>query len=185
MVSNIFDGKKEESLESEKILITRSLLLDFAEKSESSDSSECSSVLTYQAGSDFKEKSATDDDDASLWSIQVNASTHDEDEEEVIEEEEEKEEDEDYYDEEDEEIDGEEDDGSLVDELCEGISKIFVNEKTVPKFAGKHKRFVYNSDDELVAEEEEDFAGVSPSILRLKGLPTPKGKHLRFPLEEE
>ncbi|GMY12229.1 APC membrane recruitment protein 1 [Fagus crenata] len=185
VVSNIFDGKKEESLESEKILITRSLLLDFAEKSESSDSSECSSVLTYQAGSDFKEKSATDDDDASLWSIQVNVSTHDEDEEEVIEEEEEKEEDEDYYDEEDEEIDGEEDDGSLVDELCEGISKIFVNEKTVPKFAGKHKRFVYNSDDELVAEEEEDFAGVSPSILRLKGLPTPKGKHLRFPLEEE
>nr|XP_023923991.1 APC membrane recruitment protein 1-like [Quercus suber] len=194
VIGNIFDGKKQESLESEKSLLTRSLLLDFTEKSESPDSSECSSVVTYQGvggGSDLKEKSATDDDDASLWSIQVNASsTHDEDEEEVIEEEEEYE---DYYDEDDEEIEGVEEDGGLVDDLCEGISNIFVNEKrAAPKFAGKHTRYVYNSDDELVGEEveraqqSEDVAGgVSPSIVRMKGLPTPKGKHVRFPLEEE
>ena len=194
VIGNIFDGKKQASLESEKSLLTRSLLLDFTEKSESPDSSECSSVVTYQGvggGSDLKEKSATDDDDASLWSIQVNASsTHDEDEEEVIEEEEEYE---DYYDEDDEEIEGVEEDGGLVDELCEGISNIFVNEKSAaPKFAGKHTRYVYNSDDELVGEEvecaqqSEDVAGgVSPSIVRMKGLPTPKGKHVRFPLEEE
>lgn len=169
MVSNIFDGKK----------------LDFSEKSESPDSSD-SSVLTYEAGaggSYCKEKSSAEDDDASVWSIQVNASTRDEDEEEIIEEE-------DYYDEEADEIE-EEEDGGLVDELCEGISKIFVDEKRVaPKFAGKHTRFVYDSDDELVGEEEgraeiEGSGGVSPSVLRLKGLPTPKGKHLRFPVQAE
>jgi hypothetical protein len=175
VVSNIFDGKK----------------LDFSEKPESSESS-VSSVLTYQVGvggSYSKEKSSAEDDDASVWSIQVNASTRDEDEEEVIEggggEEE------DYYDEEGDEIEEEEDDGGLVDELCEGIGKIFVDEKRVaPKFAGKHTRFVYDSDDELVGEEEEGAesegsGGVSPSVLRLKGLPTPKGKHLRFPVQEE
>ncbi|XP_065622532.1 uncharacterized protein LOC112035394 [Quercus suber] len=181
VIGNIFDGKKQESLESEKSLLTRSLLLDFTEKSESPDSSECSSVVTYQGVGGG----------SSLWSIQVNASsTHDEDEEEVIEEEEEYE---DYYDEDDEEIEGVEEDGGLVDDLCEGISNIFVNEKrAAPKFAGKHTRYVYNSDDELVGEEveraqqSEDVAGgVSPSIVRMKGLPTPKGKHVRFPLEEE
>lgn len=174
MVSNIFDGKK----------------LDFSEKSESPDSSD-SSVLTYEAeagagGSYCKEKSSAEDDDASVWSIQVNASTRDEDEE-VLEEE-------DYYDEEADEIEEEEEeeDGGLVDELCEGISKIFVDEKReAPKFAGKHTRFVYDSDDELIIGEEEGRAeiegsgGVSPSVLRLKGLPTPKGKHLRFPVQAE
>ncbi|KAJ7953121.1 Chalcone-flavanone isomerase family protein [Quillaja saponaria] len=173
-VSNIF-GQNQESIESQKSLITRSLLLDFSDKSEICDSSECSSVLTYQealAGeSESKEKSSTEDDDASVWSIQVNASTIDEDEEEIIEEEEENE------------------DGGLVDELCEGISKISVNEK-VPKFSGKHTIFVYNSDDEFVDEEEftqneDDDTASSPNILHLKGLPTPKGKHLRFLVEEE
>lgn len=172
MVSNIFDGKK----------------LDFSEKSESPDSSE-SSGLTYQAGSggsNCKEKSSAEDDDASVWSIQVNASTRDEDEEEVIEgggEEEDY-----YYDEEEaDEIEEEEEDGGLVDELCEGISKIFVDEKRMaPEFAGKHTRFVYDSDDELVGAENEGSGGaVSPSVLRLKGLPTPKGKHLRFPVQED
>lgn len=174
MVSNIFDGKK----------------LDFSEKSESPDSSE-SSGLTYQAGSggsNCKEKSSAEDDDASVWSIQVNASTRDEDEEEVIEGGGEEEEDY-YYDEEeaDEIEEEEEEDGGLVDELCEGISKIFVDEKRMaPEFAGKHTRFVYDSDDELVGAENEVSGGaVSPSVLRLKGLPTPKGKHLRFPVQED
>ncbi|XWS33858.1 hypothetical protein CRYUN_Cryun22dG0119100 [Craigia yunnanensis] len=56
-------------------------------------------------------------------------------------------------------------------------------------FTGKHTRFVYNSYDEIEGEEEcaesEDSADVSLDIIRLKGLPTPKGKHLRFPQEEQ
>ncbi|XP_028793916.1 acidic leucine-rich nuclear phosphoprotein 32 family member A-like [Neltuma alba] len=167
------------SPDSDKNQITRSLLMDFSDKSEISDLSECSSELAYQeVVGGGKDKPAAEDDDASIWSIQVNASTHDEDEEEVAEEEEE---DEEYYDE-----DEEYDDGGLVDELCEGLNKISVNERAVPKFEGKHTRFVYNSDDELVGEEEEEKENeeASPSVLHLKGLPTPKGKHLRFPEEE-
>ncbi|KAA8547479.1 hypothetical protein F0562_003657 [Nyssa sinensis] len=195
MITEIFDGKNQEGLESEKSLITRSLLLDFTEKSESPDSSECSSVLTCNGGeSESKEKSSTEDDDASIWSIQVNASTRDDEEEEEEEEDDEGgieeagEEEEDNYD--DYEGVEEEDDG-LVDELCQGISKISVNgDRKMAKFTGKHMRFVYNSDDELEGEEEcggESGASstVSPGIWRLKGLPTPKGKHIRFQEEME
>lgn len=39
---------------------------------------------------------------------------------------------------------------SDVDELCEGMSKISVNNGG--KFTGKHIRFVYNSDGELEGE---------------------------------
>ncbi|KAH7519927.1 hypothetical protein FEM48_Zijuj08G0089300 [Ziziphus jujuba var. spinosa] len=176
---------QEESLESQKSIITRSLLLDFSEKSEVYDSSECSSELTYQGfgetESERKEKPNPDDDDASIWSIQVNASTHDEDEEEEVKEEEDG--GDDFYREEYDEIEEEEED-ELVDSLCDGMSKINVNEekKMLPKFEGKHIRFVYNSDDEIEENGVEDE--VSPTIVRLKGLPTPKGKHLRF-FEEE
>ncbi|KAF9592591.1 hypothetical protein IFM89_016042 [Coptis chinensis] len=76
----------------------------------------------------------------------MNTSTRDEDEEEEIEEEDYNEEEETDY----EEHDGEE--GGLVDELCEGISKIFLQKKTLPDFEGKHIRFVYNSDGELKGE---------------------------------
>ncbi|XVF15907.1 hypothetical protein REPUB_Repub09cG0196900 [Reevesia pubescens] len=185
VVSGIFDGMKQEmSLESQKSQITRSLLLDFSEKSESSDSSECDSVVTDQGvitgdSSAGKEKASPDDETASIWSIQVNASTHDEDEEEIIEEMG----DDDYYEEEEEEE--EEDDGGLVDELCEGLSKISMKEI----FRGKHTRFLYNSDDDDEMEGEEECRGVEDSsaddIIRLKGLPAPKGKHLRFPLEDQ
>lgn len=159
MVSDIFDGN---SPQSEKSVITRSLLLDFSEKS-----------------------SATDDDDSSVWSIQVNASSiRDEEEEyeEGMEEEEEEGEDEDedeYYCENEEEV-------GLVDELCEGMRKINVNEgKRMAELKGKHMRFVYNSDDEIIEVKDEGESGVSPNVLRLKGLPTPKGKHLRFHEEEK
>ncbi|KAA0052962.1 hypothetical protein IC582_015101 [Cucumis melo] len=187
---DLFNGKKQEENQ-----INRSLLLDFSEKSETNDdeatSSDCSSVLTHQ---DKFSKSSTlslspsqDDDNSSLWSIQVNASSHDEDEEdEDIEEEEEEDV---IEDEEDEE--GADYDGGLVDELCKGISKISVNEKgEAEEFVGKHTRFVYNSEDEMIEEVSDESrggggGGVSPSILRLKGMPTPKGKHLRFGYEEE
>uniref|UniRef100_A0A6N2LNX6 Uncharacterized protein n=1 Tax=Salix viminalis TaxID=40686 RepID=A0A6N2LNX6_SALVM len=185
-VSEIFDVKKQDSLESQKSL-TRSLLLDFSEKSESIDSSDCSYALTYQGDNCevITSESKENDDNASIWSIQVNASTNDEEEqEEVIEEEEEE-----YFcyrvnyeDAEDEEA---ADVGGLLDELCEGISKISVKEKVMAKFEGKHTRFAYNSDDEIVEEvadcEDED----SDDDFRLKGLPTPKGKHIRFHTEEE
>ncbi|CAK9145337.1 unnamed protein product [Ilex paraguariensis] len=152
MINEMLDGKKQEDLEFEKSLITRSLLLDFSEKSEASDSSGCSSSMqVLEIKKDLKK------------------STYYEDGEEV-----------------------EADDGGLVDELCEGICKINVNcETTVTKFTGKLTRFVYNSDDELEGEEEcgdgESESTVSMGILRLKGLPTPEGKHLRFPedLEED
>ncbi|OWM88961.1 hypothetical protein CDL15_Pgr020915 [Punica granatum] len=196
VVNETFDGKEhgEESLESQKSLITRSLLLDFSDKSEISDASECSSVLTQADGDTQehnKDKSLTDEDNSSVWSIQANASTEKEDfDEEAEEEEEEIEEDdnEDYYD----DNDLEEENGGSVEELCSGIEKISI---MAVKFEGKHKRFVYNNDDEIVGEEEEEEEekevsgtgeGVSsPSIVKLNGLPTPKGKHMRFPLMEE
>ncbi|KAF5738123.1 hypothetical protein HS088_TW13G01018 [Tripterygium wilfordii] len=184
--ADIVSGSNPESLESQKSL-NRSLLLDFSEKSEITDSSDCSSVVTDQGGlgggSVCTDKSSMDDCNTSVWSIQVNASsTHDEEEEEMIEQE-----DDDFYyhndNEEEEEVQEEGEDGGLLDALCEGISKISVADK----FSGKHTRFVYNSDDDEIVdkyeEEEEEEEGASPSVLRLKGLPTPKGKHLRFLIE--
>ncbi|WJX55828.1 hypothetical protein P8452_41552 [Trifolium repens] len=89
--------------------------------------------------------------------MQVNSSKYDEDdvEEEIVEEEE------DYYDVEDEEYEG-------LDELCEGLNNIEVNEKVVPKFAGKHTRFVYNSDDEIVKEEEDESVNADSWITNTK-----------------
>ncbi|KAL9272960.1 hypothetical protein AKJ16_DCAP20267 [Drosera capensis] len=155
--------------EPEKVMITRSLLFDdFPEKSEGSESSDCSSVVTYQG------RSAAEDDDSSVWSMQANASARDEDEydKEVTEE---VAEDDDYHDEEEDEGDS-----LLVDALCEGMRKMSVKK-------GKHTRFVYNCDDELVGEKDdsEDAECDSSGVLRLKGLPTPKGKHVRFSADEE
>lgn len=188
MVSEIFEGKKQEGNESQKnLMITRSLLLDFSEKLEGSPSSECLSEVTIQGG-DSESKERTDDDDASIWSIQVNASTKDdqEDEEEEGLDEVEEECDNDYFCEEENEEEKEDDTG-FVDELCEAISQINVNgSRTTASFAGKHIRFLYNSDDELEGEVEDcilegESAAVAAGPLNLKGLPTPKGKHLRFP----
>ncbi|CAK9321411.1 unnamed protein product [Citrullus colocynthis] len=180
---DLFNGKEEEESQ-----INRSLLLDFSEKSETIDdeaiASDCSSVLAHQDTSSLSLSPSEDDDSSSLWSIQVNASSHGEDEEDedveeeevVIEdEEEEKEEEDDEY------------DNGLVDELCKGLSKISVNEKgEAHEFTGKHTRFVYDSEDEMFEEvSDESHGGVSPSVLRLKGMPTPKGKHLRFRSEDE
>ncbi|KVH92304.1 uncharacterized protein LOC112515829 [Cynara cardunculus var. scolymus] len=143
-------NQEDKSDSDEKIVITRSLFMDFSEKFEGSDS-------------------PVQGSDASVWSVQVNASTSEE-----------------YKDEEDDE-DYEDGDDVVVDELCEGISKISVNNDA--KFTGKHIRFVYNSDGELEGEMESSSSSSSTKtasgILCLKGLPTPKGKHLRFPEENE
>ncbi|KAK7262951.1 hypothetical protein RJT34_30533 [Clitoria ternatea] len=164
VAEGIFEVKKEEE---EKSVITRSLLLEFSDKSEVS---ECLSVMTYQGGS-------SEDDGASIWSMQVNASsTNDEDEDD--------EEEEDFNEEVEDEEEGY-DEGLLVDELCAGLNNISVDEKG-SKFIGKHTRFVYDSDDEVVEEVEVEASSASSSnVLRLKGLPTPKGKHLRFPEEDK
>ncbi|KAE8715936.1 Chalcone-flavanone isomerase family protein [Hibiscus syriacus] len=159
--------------EFEESMITRSLLLDFSEKSETSDSTECDSVVTDEGvitgeSNTSKEKASIDDDNSSVWSVQVNASTHDEDEETI------EEFGDDYYEEEEEAMG--DDGGLLVDELCEGLSKMSVKEK----LKGKHTRFVYNNDGELEVCEED-----SSEIMWLKGLPTPKGKHLRFLMDDE
>lgn len=161
--SNMFD-EKEESLELEKSpSITRSLLLDFSDKSELWESSDCSSVVTQNP----------EDDNSSVWSMQANASAKDE---EYDDEEEEaysygEEYDEEYYDEEEEE-----EEGGIVDGLCEGIRKMSVE----TDFAGKHTRFVYDSEDEEIVEAKDQ----SPGVLRLKGFPTPTGKHVRFAGDE-
>ncbi|KAF3665985.1 putative chaperone protein dnaJ 11, chloroplastic-like [Capsicum annuum] len=59
-----------------------------------------------------------------------------------------------------------------IDELCEAISSINVNgggQRNVKKFAGKHTKFVYNSDDEIKGVEERDEFAASAGVLRLKG----------------
>ncbi|KAK7309356.1 hypothetical protein RJT34_06012 [Clitoria ternatea] len=182
VVSHVFDGKNEEN--SEKSLIS-SLLLDFSDTSEEEYSSEMSyEEVTQGEGNTEKSTATTEDDDASVWSMQVNASTQDEedeDEEVPDEEEEEEEEEEDYYEDIEE---GEEE----YDELCEVLNNISMDERKVPKSEGKHTRFVYNSDDELVKEEVEensDKKSASSNMMLLKGLPTPEGKHVRFCEEEE
>ncbi|KAK1363487.1 Chalcone-flavanone isomerase family protein [Heracleum sosnowskyi] len=182
MVTEIIDMQNKKEEES---LITRSLLFDFYEKSEvSSNSSDCVSTMTSQGGSaESKAKLFTDDgddDNASMWSLQVNASSKDEeDADDDVEVES------DYYTYDYEEEEDFDDDAALDDEICEGLSKISVNG---PKFSGKHTRFVCDSDDDELAAQEEDCGDVvadsPPEVLRLKGLPTPKGKHLRFQLED-
>ncbi|CAI9763538.1 unnamed protein product [Fraxinus pennsylvanica] len=150
IISKISDGEKQDAFESEKCVVTRSLLLEFFEKSDSSDSS----VLTCEGeGSESsKVKLSTSEDDASIWSIQVHASSNRDDceeEEDFLEEEVEKECDYDYN-----FVDEEEDyDRGLLDELCERMIKMNVNGcKKMVKFRGKHTRFVYGSDDELEGE---------------------------------
>lgn len=142
----IIEPKQEEKSETdEKIVITRSLFMDFSEKFDDSP---------------------VQGSDASVWSVQVNASTSEE-----------------YNKDEEDDEDYEDGDDVVVDELCEGMSKISVNNDA--KFSGKHIRFVYNSDGELEEEIESSSSKTASGILCLKGLPTPKGKHLRFPEENE
>lgn len=178
MVTDIVDAVKQEGSEFEKNFITRSLLFDFSDKSEGSNLSGCSSVLTSEGDNNLGKKKSSDDDDSSVWSIQVNASTGDDDVDEDLEDGIEEDHDYGYKDEV-----PDDDDAVLVDELCEGISKIRVNGV---EFKGKHTRFLYNSDGEIEGEEEECSLKdeKSPGIVRLKGLPTPKGKHSRFPEDD-
>ncbi|KAK8944664.1 hypothetical protein KSP39_PZI008607 [Platanthera zijinensis] len=83
---------------------------------------------------------------------------------------------------------GGENEEEYLDELCEGLRKITVEDREakLPEFTGKHMRFIYNSDDEIEGEEEIVAPKAqSPSMVVLKGLPVPEGKHLRFHEEDE
>ncbi|KAL6010358.1 hypothetical protein ACLOJK_000789 [Asimina triloba] len=174
------NGMKQDVLDPCENLITRALLFDSPNKSEASDSS--SSVVTTQG--------------TSVWSIQVPKSSKGEEEDDDDDDGEEEEEDDDEDGEEEEEDDddddgyGDEEQGEEIEELCDELRKISVVEKKeMAKFEGRHTRFIYNSDSEMEGEEEdvaaEEVCSVSPSILRLNGMPTPAGKHLRFSTEAE
>ncbi|CAM6049345.1 unnamed protein product [Sphagnum compactum] len=89
------------------------------------------------------------------------------------------------------EVDEEEEEGGEYEELCRGISHISMRDSRdrfgPPPFAGRHTRFHYNSEGEIdsVQVDEEEDMEKSPeatpiTVMRLRGLPTPKGKHLRF-----
>ncbi|KAL5985966.1 hypothetical protein ACLOJK_027956 [Asimina triloba] len=143
-----------ESSQQESSTITQALQFDSPRKWEGSGSStisSLSSVLTRD-----------EDDNASLWSVQANASWKEGGDNE-----------------------GEEEEGGLIDELCEGLRLISVGEKKgLPEFAGRHTHFIYDSDGEMEGEEVVVGLSSSPSILRLNGMPLPEGKHLRFPDED-
>ncbi|CAM6102697.1 unnamed protein product [Calypogeia fissa] len=111
--------------------------------------------------------------------------------------------DEDYAEEEEDEEDDEEEDNfedgtetfdETCEELCKGISTINMGgegSKGLPTFEGKHTRFIYHSDDdeeefeeEIVSDKKTVVVVKSPGKTKLMGLPTPKGKHIRFNNEE-
>ncbi|CAA6663204.1 unnamed protein product [Spirodela intermedia] len=123
------------------------------------------------------EEVPTEEEDgcSSAWSLQAydGSSLEDGDGSEWTEEDEE----------DDDEEEEDEDDGRLVD-LCEGVRTMSMGQSELPEFAGKHTRFTYDSDGEIVAEVEVTTAAPS-SVLRLRGMPAPEGKHLRFQEEEE
>ena len=92
-----------------------------------------------------------------------------------------------YYTEEQEDWEEYEDDDECFDDLCEGMSKMAVSDEQEEKkkkvgllaFEGKHTRFVYNSDDEIVERKYVENAAAEHGAL-LRGLPVREGKHLRF-----
>ncbi|KAF6983948.1 hypothetical protein CFC21_002029 [Triticum aestivum] len=153
-----------------------------------SDQSTDGSSLTFHVSSSDR---SADDDSSSVWSIQVNVSSEEKEEMGVdtmgeLEEEynTEEEPEGEYYTEEGDWEDGD-DDSECFDDLCEGMSKMSVLEAEekkkvgLPAFEGRHTRFVYNSDDEIVERKEVENAAAEHGAL-LRGLPVPEGKHLRF-----
>ncbi|KAK8945302.1 hypothetical protein KSP40_PGU006954 [Platanthera guangdongensis] len=181
MINQVADSvKHEESVGFQESVINRALLFDSPNKPEVSDvSSNASSSVIINQGTVVC--SSCDEN----WSIQANASAYTDHEEDDSEEFEEVEEEGDG----DKQEEEEEEEGDYLDELCEGMKKITVEDKVLklPEFTGKHTRFIYNSYDEIEGEEEivASRKALSPSVMLLKGLPVPEGKHLRFLEAEE
>ncbi|XP_044971577.1 uncharacterized protein LOC123436610 [Hordeum vulgare subsp. vulgare] len=153
-----------------------------------SDQSTNGSSLTFHVSSSDR---SADDDSSSVWSIQVNVSSEKEEETgadavgELKEEYNTEEELEEGYYTEEEDWEDDDDDSECFDDLCEGMCKMSVLEAEekkkvgLPAFEGRHTRFVYNSDDEIVETKEVENAAAEHGAL-LRGLPVPEGKHLRF-----
>eukprot|EP01018_Ginkgo_biloba_P019954 Gb_14634 [translate_table: standard] len=178
--------------------ITRALLFDSPEKTDPDTSvSSPSSVISSE---DSPKVRNMEDDDVSEWSVQVNISSPgpeqadeyvqgENDVEEQVNDVYEEDENNEDQDEDDEQEEGEVIEEHECEELCQGLSRVSMHDsnggcrQTVPAFAGKHTRFVYNSDDEF--EEEVVSELPSPNLVRLKGMPTPKGKHFRFPEDDD
>lgn len=182
VLSAIHQKQEVKALNCTESPLTRALLFDSPGKSDISESSVLYSEITCEGS-----LKSVDEDGSSVWSMQAIASTDDyEDEEEI--EDNEWEVIEDGYEEEEEDAKdevSEEGDFNGIDELCTGLSRVCVQQqKRLPEFEGRHTRFNYDSDGEIEGEEEAGGT-LCPSVLRLKGLPTPKGKHLRFPEQEE
>lgn len=158
--------------------LNRALLFDSPEKSCISISS---GLTCHQdSSSSFFPEKLSDDDNSSVWSMQANANSEKDD----IEEEEE-----DEIEEDDLDVECYSDEELLVDDLCGGFQKISVVEEGksvgLPEFAGKHTRFVYNTNDEIEEVIDEMKPTSSPNVVVLKGIPAPEGKHIRFHDEEE
>ncbi|XP_058098829.1 uncharacterized protein LOC131243472 [Magnolia sinica] len=135
-------------------------------KQESHKSQESLITLALQFDSPGKsEKPLDKDEEASAWSVEASMNSKGEGEE-------------DY--------EGGEVEGDSINELCQGLRLMCVKEKKgLPEFVGRHTRFIYNGDGEMEGEEVVVGLSVSPSVLRLKGMPLPEGKHLRFPEGED
>lgn len=169
--------KEEGTLDLTECLINRALLFDSPEES---DSSFPLSAPTSQETVCPEEVPTEEDDCSSTWSLQAHdgSSQEEDDGSEWIEE------DDDNDNDDDEEEDDEDGDDGLLVDLCEGVRAMSMGQRQLPEFAAKHTRFTYDSDGEIVVEEEVT-AAVSSSVLRLRGLPAPEGKHLRFQEEED
>ncbi|TVU31531.1 hypothetical protein EJB05_23218 [Eragrostis curvula] len=158
-------------------------------KSDSSNGSAVSSSLKFHDSSSGshtdKSSSSTEDDRSSVWSIQVHASPLKAEElGEALELGE--------YTEDEENWEEDSDDDECFDDLCEEMSKMTVFDEeekkaALPQFEGKHTRFIYNSDDEIEREEVVPSAEARAELgaLLLRGLPVPKGRHLRFHEDDE
>ncbi|KAJ3689051.1 hypothetical protein LUZ61_018215 [Rhynchospora tenuis] len=171
------------SLSEQEEQLNRALFVDTPDKSELSDvSSADSSCLAYiDSGDSHKTQdpiSSSDDDCSSVWSLQVNASSEqDELDGEMIGEIEEIDELELYYDDQDEDHEEEE----FMYDLCNGMKAMHIGDENerrknvnLPEFRGTHTKFVYNSEDEI---EEQ--------LMVLRGLPAPEGTHMRFSYEDD
>ncbi|KAE8685962.1 Chalcone-flavanone isomerase family protein [Hibiscus syriacus] len=116
---------EEVRLESQKSVITRSLLLDFAEHSSYSEVTDQEKVVHAKRRHQLMIMVAS--------KMKMIGKEPFEEMGDV------------YY----EEVEDNDDDDGEIDELCEGLSKISMEEM----FRGKHTRFVYDSDDEIEREE--------------------------------
>ncbi|GLJ31499.1 hypothetical protein SUGI_0632080 [Cryptomeria japonica] len=89
----------------------------------------------------------------------------------------------------DEKEEGEAIEDDECEEVCQGLRKLSIQNngghlEGFPTFTGRHIRIVYNTDDEIEGEEVASTVP-SPSLVHLRGMSTPKGKHLCFEEDDD